>query len=45
MWAGVVPLSLRVGELQPEGPVQSGPGPWEEAPGRAFDEVLKSFER
>jgi len=43
VWAGVVPVSLRVGELQPDGAERSGPGPWEQAPGKAFDEILKGL--
>jgi hypothetical protein len=44
VWAGVVPLALQVGPLQPDGPEQPGipgPVPWSEACGQAFDQVLK----
>jgi nitroimidazol reductase NimA-like FMN-containing flavoprotein (pyridoxamine 5'-phosphate oxidase superfamily) len=46
VWAGVVPLSLQVGAVQPDGPQtpgRPGPGPWGQAAGQGFDQVLKGF--
>lgn len=41
VWAGVVPLALRVGPLEPDGPqAQAAPVPWAGVQGRAFDRVL-----
>jgi nitroimidazol reductase NimA-like FMN-containing flavoprotein (pyridoxamine 5'-phosphate oxidase superfamily) len=41
VWAGVVPLTLRVGVVEPDGaPAQPGPEPWERTPGQAFDRLL-----
>jgi hypothetical protein len=43
VWAGVVPLSLHVGPVEPDGPAQPGipgPDPWQKALGEAFDQVL-----
>jgi hypothetical protein len=41
VWAGVVPLALRVGALEPDGPqAQAAPGPWAGAEGRVFGQVL-----
>ena len=43
VWAGVVPLALRVGAPEPDGPQKPGapaPEPWNLAVGKAFDQVL-----
>jgi nitroimidazol reductase NimA-like FMN-containing flavoprotein (pyridoxamine 5'-phosphate oxidase superfamily) len=48
VWAGVVPLTLTVGPVQPDGaerPGIPGPGPWEGAGGQGFDQVLRSCTR
>jgi len=46
VWAGVVPLALRVGPVERDGAEQPGvpgPQPWEQVCGQAFDQVLKGL--
>jgi len=48
VWAGVVPLTLTVGPLRPDGEVPAGipgPVPWDESRGLAFDRVLQGLGR
>jgi len=45
VWAGVIPLTLQVGQPEPDGlppPGVPGPGPWAEAAGLAMDQVLRT---
>jgi hypothetical protein len=45
VWAGVVPLSLRVGPVEPDGPqALAAPEPWAGAEGLAFGQVLKALQ-
>ncbi len=44
VWAGVVPLAVQVGPVQPDGPERPdlpAPAPWAGAAGKRFDELLQ----
>jgi hypothetical protein len=45
VWAGVVPLALRVGAPEPDGAQPPpGPEPWAAAEGRPFDQLFKALQ-
>jgi len=47
VWAGVVPLALRVGALEPDGhakPEAPAPEPWTRAMGQPFDKVFRAIQ-